>query len=56
MVNPACHKVILIEKADEVVEVHSSLMTGVAREILGRKNKKAGEDFYLSRHQLKHFI
>jgi hypothetical protein len=46
----------LIEKADEVVEVHSSLMTGVAREALGRKNLKAGEDFYLSRHQLKHFI
>jgi hypothetical protein len=39
---PECHKVILIEKADEVVEVHSSLMTGVAREVLGRKNLKAG--------------
>jgi hypothetical protein len=51
-----CHKVLLIEKADEVVEVHSSLMAGVAREVLGRKNLKAGEDFYLSRHQLKHFI
>ena len=47
---PSCHKVLLIEKADEVVEVHSSLMTGVAREVLGRKHLKAGQDFYLSRH------
>ncbi len=39
---PACHKVLLTEKADEVIEVHSSLMAGVAREALGRKYLKAG--------------
>jgi hypothetical protein len=27
-----CYKVIMIEKNDEIVEVHSSLMTGVARD------------------------
>ena len=51
-----CHKVIIAEKADEVVDIHSSLMTGVAREALDRKMKKAGEDFYLSHSQLELFI
>ncbi len=54
--NQTCHKVILVEKADEVVEVHSSLMTGVAREVLGRKKMRAGQEFYLSRKQLEMFI
>lgn len=35
--SPHCYKVILTEKADEVVEVHSSLMIGVARAAMGRK-------------------
>lgn len=43
-----CYKVMLIDKADEVIEVHSSLMTGVAREALGRKHLKTGNGFYLS--------
>ncbi len=51
-----CYKVIITEKVDEVVEIHSSLMTGVAREAIGRKLKAPGEDFYLSRDQLELFI
>jgi hypothetical protein len=51
-----CYKVIITEKADEVVEIHSSLMTGVAREALGRKLKDPGEDFYLTKQQLEMFI
>ena len=31
-------------------------MTGVAREVLGRKNMRAGQEFYLSRKQLEMFI
>ena len=41
-----CHKVMMTEKVDEVIEVHSSLMAGVARDALGLKNKKPG-NFYL---------
>ena len=47
-----CYKVIITEKADEIVEIHSSLMAGVAREALGRKLKGPGEDFYLNKEQL----
>ncbi len=36
----SCHKIIMIEKNDEIVEVHSSLMTGVAREIYSRSKHK----------------
>lgn len=53
---PICYKVIMTEKADEVVEVHSSLMAGAAREVLGRKYLEAGENFYLSLKQLDQFI
>jgi hypothetical protein len=28
-----CYKVVMIEKDDEIVEVHSSLMVGIAREV-----------------------
>jgi hypothetical protein len=51
-----CHKVLITEKADEVVEVHSSLMAGVAREALGRKNLDPGSNFYLSLKQQQQFI
>lgn len=53
-----CHKVIMTEKADEVVEVHSSLMVGVARAAMGRKDfLVAGEGgFYLSKEQLDGFL
>ena len=51
-----CYKVIITEKADEVVEIHSSLMVGVAREAIGRKLKSPGEDFYLTKTQLEMFI
>lgn len=52
----SCYKVLMTERADEVIEVHSSLMTGVARAVLGRKHLKAGQDFYLSKDQLRGFI
>ena len=45
---PNCHKVLITEREDEVIEVHSSLMTSVAREFFGRKYLKTGENFYLS--------
>ena len=32
--NNSCYKVILTDKNDEMVEVHSSLMTGMTREVL----------------------
>jgi hypothetical protein len=35
-----CYKVIMIEKNDEIVEVHSSLMAGVATEIYSRSQHK----------------
>ena len=38
----------MTEKNDEIVEIHSSLMAGVAREILGRKFLSPGKSgFYL---------
>ena len=51
-----CHKVMMTEKADEVVEMHSSLTVGVAREVLGRKHLEAGQGFYLSLTTLRNFI
>ena len=36
----SCYKVIMIEKNDEIVEVHSSLMTGVAKELYRRSKHK----------------
>jgi hypothetical protein len=53
---PPCYRVLLTERKDEVIEVHSSLMTGVARAFLGRKHLAPGENFYLSLTQLKDFI
>ena len=52
----SCYKVMMIEKADEVIDVHSSLMTGIGRDTLGRRNLKSGEHFYLSLQQMKSFI
>lgn len=44
-----CYKVMMIEKNDEVVEIHSSLMSGVARKALGKINYKDGSDFFISK-------
>lgn len=51
-----CYKVIMIDKADDVIDAHSSLMTGIARETLGRRTLKSGEHFYLSLQQMQSFI
>jgi hypothetical protein len=44
----SCYKVLLAEKNDEVVEIHSSLMAGIARDLFGRKSLQPGEKFYLT--------
>ena len=46
----------MIDKADEVIDVQSSLMTGIARDTLGRRTLKSGENFYLSLQQMQSFI
>ena len=53
-----CYKVLMTEKEDEVVEVHSSLMMGVARAAMGRRKFLIpGEGgFYLSKAQLDSFL
>lgn len=42
----------MTEKNDEIVEIHSSLMMGVAREIQTRLNQK----FFTDRKTIKKFI
>jgi hypothetical protein len=56
LVNPTpysknCYKILITEKVDEIIEVHSSLMTGVARAVVGRKAclRPGDNDFYLSK-------
>lgn len=43
---------MMTEKNDEIVEIHSSLMMGVAREIQTRLNQK----FFTDRKTIKKFI
>jgi len=55
----SCYKVIMTEKNDEVIEVHSSLMTGVARMICNDKIQRTNSPNHLgvlSLEEIKHFI
>jgi len=47
-----CYKVIINEKNDEVVDIHSSLMAGITRAVFGRKHLVPGSNFYLTKKDL----
>jgi hypothetical protein len=41
----SCYKVLMVEKEDEIVDIHSSLLMGIANEVHHRLN---GSDFFMS--------
>ena len=48
----SCYKVMMTEKNDEIVDVHSSLMVGVAKDIKTRMSK----EFFITKDEMTVFI
>ncbi len=51
-----CYKLLMVDKNDEIIDLHASLIVGIAREVVLQSNLERKKEWFLNKTLLSKFI